>query len=536
MEKRMVAAIALSLLVLLVFQFTRPKQPAVVQPAFQPLAGEVQGAASAGSTQTSQTRGSQALEASIAAEEKLAQIKTEKYNLAFSNIGGTLKSIALREYQDEEVDEVLLDEENPILRPFSLKSGFLMGLESADYEMKRSGEVLEYKYSKADWLEVTKMYTVHKSLYCIELELLVKNTSSREIPFSYQIIGPSELRQGAKISGRSFLEADTMIDGKIWKLKAAKGSQEKAGIIEWTALKNRYFTVLLKPLNQPQAIAVIDTPNQNMVTVLKSPVNVLKPGETLRQQFVMYAGPLTSAELATVGEDIQGIIDYGFFGGISKALLSVLRFFHKVTHNWGLAIILMTLVINVLLFPLTIKSFTSMHQMKNVQPHIQKLKELHKDNPQKLNKETMELYKKYNVNPLGGCLPLLLQMPIFIALYQGLMRSIELKGASFLWISNLAKPDAVLLPVSLPLIGNHINILPLLMVAVMALQQKFSQGGAMGATDEQASQQRMMMVAMPIFFGFLFYNMPSGLVLYWLTNTILMTIEQKMISQRMAHE
>ena len=117
-----------------------------------------------------------------------------------------------------------------------------------------------------------------------------------------------------------------------------------------------------------------------------------------------------------------------------------------------------------------------MQQMKNLQPHMQKLKELHKDNPQKLNKEMMGLYKQYNVNPFGGCLPMLLQIPIFIALYQGLIRSVELKGARFLWIKDLSRPDALSLPFSLPVLGNSINILPILMVVMMFLQQKVSQG------------------------------------------------------------
>ena len=175
-----------------------------------------------------------------------------------------------------------------------------------------------------------------------------------------------------------------------------------------------------------------------------------------------------------------------------------------------------------------------MQQMKKLQPHMQKLKELHKDNPQKLNKEMMELYKKYNVNPLGGCLPLILQMPIFIALYQGLVRSIELKSASFLWIKDLSRPDAVPLPFTLPVLGASINILPLFMVGMMVVQQKISQGAtAASMTDDQASQQKMMMVMFPLLFGFLFYKMPSGLVLYWLTNTILMTVEQGFISRQL---
>jgi YidC/Oxa1 family membrane protein insertase len=275
--------------------------------------------------------------------------------------------------------------------------------------------------------------------------------------------------------------------------------------------------------------------DKNLLTALRMQSQEIASGGIKEDDFLLYVGPLDDKKLAAIGYNLQELVDYGFFGGVSKVLLSILGFFYKFTHNWGVAIICLTILINIILFPLTFKSFHSMQQMKKIQPHMQKLKELHKDNPQKLNKEMMELYKQYNVNPLGGCLPLLLQMPIFIALYQGLMRFIELKGSHFLWIKDLAKPDAVPLPVSLPVLGSSINILPILMVGVMLLQQKVSQGISGAAmTDEQASQQKMMMLMMPLFFGFLFYKMPSGLVLYWLTNTILMTTEQTFIGKRMA--
>ena len=164
---------------------------------------------------------------------------------------------------------------------------------------------------------------------------------------------------------------------------------------------------------------------------------------------------------------------------------------------------------------------------------MEKLKVQFKDNPQKLNKEVMELYKKYNINPLGGCLPLLLQMPIFIALYQALTKSIDLRGASFLWIKDLSAPDAVAIPVTLPLIGDHINILPLAMVVLMIFQQKVStkvMGSAV--TEEQKQQQKMMLIMMPVMFGFIFYSMPSGMVLYWVVNTLLTIVEQSAILKK----
>jgi len=538
MEKRMIIAIALSLLVLLGFQGLVAKRHARVQVATPaPSMGAPAGTAErppAGETAIPAAKSRQ-VPAGETLEENITEIRTELYALAFSDMGGSLRKLSLNEYRKQDEEEVLYDEENPAERLFAMRSELSPGLENRKFELFKTSGTLEYKLTDPGWLEITKRYTFHKSFGYIDLEVFAKNLSPRRIVFSYQIVGPSGLERSDHIAGRSFLQADTMIDGKLWKIKSVKGVQERTGDISWTALKNRYFALMLKPFNAPRSVAITQTGDKNFLIALNSRTCELEPGTETEDRYLLYAGPLDEERIAAAGYDMQKVVDYGFFGGVSKALLSVLRFFHKWAHNWGVAIILLTILINAVLFPLTVKSFSSMQQMKTIQPHIQKLKELHKDNPQKLNKEMMELYKKYNVNPLGGCLPLLLQMPIFIALYQGLMRSVELKGAQFLWIKDLAKPDAVPLPFSLPVIGANINILPLLMVGVMMLQQKISQGAAAGTmTSEQASQQKMMMMAMPLLFGVLFYKMPAGLVLYWLTNTILMTAEQSLISKRMS--
>ncbi|MDD2680043.1 MAG: YidC/Oxa1 family membrane protein insertase, partial [Candidatus Omnitrophica bacterium] len=148
------------------------------------------------------------------------------------------------------------------------------------------------------------------------------------------------------------------------------------------------------------------------------------------------------------------------------------------------------------------------------------LRKQYKDNPQKMNKEIMELYRTHKVNPFGGCLPLILQMPIFFALYNALMRSVALKGAKFLWIKDLSEPDKLfILPVSLPVLSNEFNILPLIMAIGMFFQQKISSAAASGPSAEQ---QKIMLIVMPVMFGLIFYRMPSGLVLYWLVNSLLM--------------
>jgi len=168
-----------------------------------------------------------------------------------------------------------------------------------------------------------------------------------------------------------------------------------------------------------------------------------------------------------------------------------------------------------------------MKEMQALQPHIEELRRTYKDNPQRLNKEMMELYKKHKVNPFSGCLPLILQMPIFFALYQALMRSVLLKGAGFLWIKDLSEPDRLFsLPATLPI--REINLLPILMTIIMFIQQKMSVTSSSSTTMQQ---QKAMMIIMPIMFGLIFYNMPSGLVLYWFINSLLMLIFQVKISQ-----
>jgi len=532
MEKRMITALVLSALILIGFQHffkgtaTKTQPVAAIVPAQQAEQAreEIPPALPSGVSLTQQTAES--------LDENEAVIETEKYTIVFSDIGGTIKEISLKEYEDDGGEETLLREENPQIRPFSIQSDLIPGLGNSRYKVNRGKGYIEYSFSDPGRAEIVKRFNFYNTFDYIDLTVSFKNLSAGEQTFSYQMIGPSGIQQSSKIMGRRFLEADSMIDDKVVKDSSAKAAKERMGNVSWTALKSRYFAAILKPL-QPVKSVVVRQANGELFTALNSQILRVGAARTIEQSYIMYAGPLNEQRIEHVGQDMKNIINYGFFGGVSKALLSVLRFFEKGTKNWGIAIILLTIVINAILFPLTKKSFVSMQQMKKLQPHMQKLKEIHKDNPQKMNKETMELYKKYNVNPFGGCLPLLLQMPIFIALYQGLIRSIELKGANFLWIKDLARPDAVSLPVTLPIIGAHINILPLLMVGVMVLQQKISQGATGAMTAEQASQQKMMMTIFPIFFGFLFYNMPSGLVLYWLTNTILMTVEQGFLNKRL---
>jgi len=229
-----------------------------------------------------------------------------------------------------------------------------------------------------------------------------------------------------------------------------------------------------------------------------------------------FLGPQSFSSLAFF--NLKWIVNYGLFNPIAIMTLKALNFSHHFFKNWGLSIIVLSVLIYLALFPLSAAGFKSMSKMQALQPKIEALKLKYKDDPQKLNRATLELYKKEGVNPLGGCLPMLLQIPVFFAFYQALIRSVEIKGAHFLWIRDLSKPDYFIkLPYSLPLIGNGIHLLPIIMALIMFFQQRLTarKGGTV------SEQQKTMAMIIPLIFGFIFYNFPSGLVLYWLINNLL---------------
>jgi YidC/Oxa1 family membrane protein insertase len=212
----------------------------------------------------------------------------------------------------------------------------------------------------------------------------------------------------------------------------------------------------------------------------------------------------------------------------------MIRGFYSFTSSYGLSIILMTIVIKIILYPLTRKSFQSMRRMSALQPKINEIREKYKNNPQQMNRETQALYRKEKVNPMGGCLPMLLQLPIFYALYTVLSSMIELRNESFLWIKDLSMPDTVAtLKFFVPMLGDNvarvtpINILPFIMTATTLLQSKLTSG------DQSNQQAKMMTYLFPIVFFFIFWNMPSGLVLYWTIQNILTIGQQYLIDYRM---
>jgi len=310
-----------------------------------------------------------------------------------------------------------------------------------------------------------------------------------------------------------------LIDGKLVKKKEVDEDRVFQGDVVWEGFSDKYFLSCLVPENNPVSSVILDydgsgaLENEGLwISRLVYNIQAHTQGNLSRFDYTFFIGPKEMDVLKESGHSLTESIDLGWFGFIAEPLLVVLKFFFKYTHNYGVAIILLTIIIKVLFYPLTRKQYESMKDLQKLQPKMKDLREKFKNDKERLNKEVMDLYRTHKINPLGGCWPVLLQIPVFFALYKALLNSIELRHAPFVfWIQDLAQKDPC-------------YITPLIMGATMFLQQK------MTPTAGDPAQQKMMMM-MPVVFTFLFLNFPSGLVLYWLVNNVL-TIGQQYVTQK----
>jgi YidC/Oxa1 family membrane protein insertase len=468
----------------------------------------------------------------LLAKQEVMTYNTKRYEILIGNIGGAIKGINLKDYSGRDgARPMKLAELINSPGIFSLVSVDGKDLSGAVYRITKEDDTVSCQYLIPDKFEIVKRYHFFPDKYHIELEIIFRNLAPQTQEHRYRIVGGAgiDIGMGGRWNKR-FIEAVGIVNGELKRnalRRASRGELVREGEILWTGLKSKYFSIILKPFIPTKASFCNLVEQDKLQTGIEVAPFLVSPGSSVTHKFLLYAGPNDYDILKSYNFRFEEIISFGAFGGISKLLLTTLKFFYRLVGNWGVSIMLLTLTVSLLLYPLTYKSMKSMRGMQIIQPEINKLREAHKDNPQKLNREIMELYRKHKINPLGGCLPLLFQMPIFIALYQTLIRSIELKGAHFFWIKDLSQPDALSIPFSLPLLGNSVNVLPVLMSVAMFIQQKVSQPGGHAQTE----QQKQMAVFMPVLFGIIFYNLPSGLVLYWLTNTSLMIAYQGVIKK-----
>lgn len=443
--------------------------------------------------------------------EKAFTYKQENIEIVFNEASASIKKIVFKKYTDSQMvlSKGLLLNDKTLLFNKENQSANSVTFQHVDNEKK-----------------ITKKFTIDKANYTIDLEIKIKNLTNTPLRLNLPLI-LGVLDFSSKNPEARFQDLTVGTQEKTIYTSAQKPTQFNS--VKFLGLRDRYFCLIAQPDLVAQNSFVTKITPQEFEVSLTPQELVIPPNSQNGQLFKIYLGPQDLKAIGAINSDWTAIIHYGTFNLISHILLQTLEFLHRILRNWGLAVIALSLLIYLLLYPLSIKQMRSMKEMQAIQPLVEKIRLEHKDNPQKMNKEIMDLYRLHKVNPFGGCLPLILQMPIFFALYNALMRSIVLKGARFLWIKDLSQPDSLFtFPMTLPMLGNSFNILPIIMAIGMFFQQKLSSGSATGSSAEQ---QKIMLIVMPVMFGFIFYSMPAGLVIYWLVNSILMLIFQLKMSK-----
>jgi len=368
--------------------------------------------------------------------------------------------------------------------------------------------------------EIERVYTFAPDSYMVGLEIKIAGLEPalQQAGLAMKLTEriPEEARNRYTFSGfmafiNESLEKEKELD--------AGEAQYYNGNVHWEGFSDKYFLTSLLPVDNLVSSVNLEqlhsADGQSPGLFISRLIYNIQPhlqGDTARFAYSIYIGPKDLDVLRDTGHFLEKSIDLGWFGFIAKPLLVVLKFFYRYTHNYGIAIIILTILIKILFYPLTRKQMESMRQMQKLQPKMKGIREKFKDDKERLNKEVMDLYRTHKINPLGGCWPMLLQIPVFFALYKALLNSIELRHAPFMfWIQDLSEKDPC-------------YITPIIMGATMFLQQKMTPAAG------DPNQQKMMMF-MPLIFTFMFLNFPSGLVLYWLVNNVL-TIGQQFVSQR----
>ncbi|MBW2539968.1 MAG: membrane protein insertase YidC, partial [Deltaproteobacteria bacterium] len=381
-------------------------------------------------------------------------------------------------------------------------------------------------------ITVEKRFHFSAETYLIGLTVVIKNGSNQTFQDSLVLALVSTTPEKSRTYG--FEGPSALINNKLEQIKVKKIEEksEYTGKIGWIAIEDRYFmSGIIPKTSAEERMRLLLNPDNILENQLVQPPSLIEPGTQQIYQYNLYLGPKSLKLLSKLGNDLDKAIYFGWFDFIAKPCLWFMNFLHGFIPNYGVAIIILTIFTKVLLWPLGSKSYKSMNEMKKVQPLMAEIREKYKGDKKKMNEEIMGLYKTYKVNPMGGCLPMIVQIPVFFALYRMLYEAIELRHAPFLlWITDLSAPDRLFrfdfsIPFMQPPYG--IPVLTLVMGATMLLQQKMS------PPPGDPAQAKMMMF-MPIIFTFIFINFSSGLVLYWLTNNILSIGQQYYISKKNA--
>ena len=477
---------------------------------------------------------------------RVIAVETPLYSVAINENGAVFQSYILKEYKesidpDAAYKELIAPPASHDMLGVSLAGKSVPGLENAIFSAQEAPDRLSvvdtekelvFTWHSDDGVVVEKRYRFQPESYLIQLDIDIKNGSDRMIVDRVVLGINADL--AAEKGGYSFEGPCALIDEKLEQIKTKKikDKSEYPGNIKWLAIVDRYFMKSLIPLDDTNGVMKLSLDSNGVLgSRFVGQENTIHPGTQKRFTYEVFFGPKSTQVLKDVGHDLGKAIHFGMFDIIAKPLLWFMNFIYSKIPNYGIAIIVLTILTKILLWPLGSKSYKSMSEMKRLQPLMAEIREKHKDDKKMMNQEIMSLYRTYKINPMGGCLPMILQIPVFFALYRMLYQAIELRHAPFfLWINDLSAPDRLFhfsfsIPFMQPPYG--IPVLTVIMGATMLLQQKMS------PPPGDPTQAKMMML-MPIVFTVIFINFSSGLVLYWLTNNILSIAQQTYIQKKYA--
>ena len=411
------------------------------------------------------------------------------------------------------------DDPEPLL---TAQGGFLLAGAGdlggdVNHRISRDGDAIQAKGLHTNGLSVTKRYTPGNDGRTLDVTVEYANNGSASIRDLW--IGVADVPDGedadrfANVTRPIALIAEDL--ERVDDLSDLDGPEYERfdGKVDWFGMGNKYFMSVLLPLDDVSGEWVVDRIPDGRIGSFMRLTQPLDAGAKREVRFRAYMGPKDLDKTVGVGNNLDRAVEFGWFGMFAKMLLWMLKFFHGLVGNWGVAILLLTCSVKILFFPLMQKQFVSSKRMQAIQPQLKALKEKYKDNQQLQTQETMRLFQENKVNPMSGCLPMIIQMPVWFALYNVMLYSVELYGTSFLYLKDLTEVDPT-------------GFLPLAVTVLMVLQQKLMPLGSM-----DPMQQKMMRI-MPLGFGLFMFTFPAGLVLYFSVNNLLTILQQWLIYRK----
>lgn len=404
--------------------------------------------------------------------------------------------------------------------------------EAREYALTDGQDKLQVRLEApgAEGVKTVKTLTFHRGSYVIDVGHEIVNGSAAPLAAHayFQLLRDGKAPPGDSAMVSTFTGAAIYTEQeKFHKLAFSDLDKDKASFPKstdngWIAMLEHYFVSAWLPKEKTPREYYAKRLEENLYSVgLILPVTAIAPNASGSVSVSLYAGPQEQDALKSIAPGLDLVVDYGWLTVVAAPLFWLLQFFYKWVGNWGVAIILLTVLIKAVFFPLSAASYKSMAKMKLVTPRMTKLREQYGNDRARLNQAMMELYKTEKINPLGGCLPIVVQIPVFISLYWVLLASVELRHASWFWIHDLAAPDRMF---TIPGIDMPVGVLPIVMMITMIFQTKLN------PTPPDPVQAKVMMI-MPFAFGFMFFFFPAGLVLYWVVNNVLSIAQQWQITR-----